>query len=98
MKITNHAAKRWRERHPSLNIHAELAAARRPSKRLRYLLELPTRAVPAGLREFRRYLITKNDVVFVLDANDAVLTVLKLGEAKRRARRLRNKAKATPAQ
>jgi len=89
VKITNHARKRWQERHPSLDLHAELAAARRPSKRLRCLLELPTHAVPTKLRASRRYLITDNDVMFVLDGANVVLTVLRLGEAKRRAKALR---------
>jgi len=94
VRITNHAKKRWQERHPSLDMHSELAAARRPSKRLRCLLELPTHAVPTRLRASRRYLITDNDVVFVLDAANVVLTVLRLGEAKRRARRMRRKERS----
>lgn len=91
MRMTHHAWERWRERHPSLDLHTELAAARRPSKRLRTLLELPTQAVPDRVRQHRQYLITRSGVVFVLDKEDVVLTVLRLAEAKRRARALRRK-------
>lgn len=93
MRITLHAKARWQERHPTLDLHTELATARRPSKRLRSLLALPTLAVPDTVRETRRYLVTASGVVFVLDKEDVVLTVLHLGEAKRRARALRRKAR-----
>ena len=89
MKITKHALQRWRERHPLLDIREELAAARRPSKRLRTLLELPTQTVPDRVRQRRRYLITRSGVVFVLNDERVVLTVLRLAEAKRRARAMR---------
>lgn len=96
MRITQHALRRWQERHPLLDIREELANAKRPSKRLRTLLELPTRVVPDRVRQQRLYLITRNDVVFVLNDERVVLTVLRLAEAKRRARTMRRKERAAP--
>lgn len=97
MRVTNHALERWRERHPCLSLREELAAARRPSKRVRYLLAYPATVVPSRHREPRRYLITDNDVVFVLDADDTVVTVLKLREAKRRAKAMQRERRAKDA-
>jgi len=70
-----------------------LAAARRPSKRLNQLLAVSSLRVPKEERLPRRYLITDNDVVFVLGVEDVIITVMRLSEAKRRARRLRREMK-----
>src|SRR5690606_14286495 len=91
VRFSRHALERWWERHPTLDIEAELASAKRPSKRLRHLLEVPGQVVPEHLRERRRYLVTTNGVVFVLGEDDVVITVLRLGEAARRAKAQRRK-------
>lgn len=83
MKITLHAWQRWKERHPHLDIREELAAARRPSKRLRQLL-----AYGRHDNADRQYFVTPNGVVFVVSRDRRVITVLRLYEARRRARRI----------
>lgn len=83
MKISLHAWQRWKERHPHLNIRDELAAARRPSKRLRQLL-----AYGRHDGGEKQYLVTANGVVFVVSKDWCVITVLRLYDARRRARKI----------
>lgn len=88
--MTPHAWQRWRERHPDLDPAAEFACARRAGKRLRLLLQGPQPALDAEWDFTRQYLITDSGVVFVVSPSDqVVVTVLRLAEAKRRARALR---------
>ena len=61
----------------------ELAAARRPSKRLRQLLTYGRHD-----NADRQYFVTPNGVVFVVSKNWCVITVLRLYDARRRARRI----------
>lgn len=82
MRMSRHAQERWRERHPTLDPATEFASARRAGKRLRLLL--------AGRHQegdpVRHYLLTTNGVVFIVSESGVVITVLRLAEAKRRAR------------
>lgn len=87
MRMSPHAWERWRQRHPDLDPEAEFAAARRPGKRLRLLLSGPPPLVPSKLRDDNRvFLVTSSGVVFVVAPDGVVVTVMRLGEAKRRAR------------
>ena len=83
MKVSQHAWQRWKERHPHLDIREELAAARRPSKRLRQLLTYGRHD-----NADRQYFVTPDGVVFVVSKNWCVITVLRLYDARRRARRI----------
>lgn len=90
--MTKHAWERWRQRHPDLDPHVEFARARRAGKRLRLLLHGPEPVLPDPRRCYdRSYLITSSGVVFVVSSDGVVVTVLRLSEAKRRARALRRK-------
>lgn len=95
--MTPHAWQRWRERHPTLDPAEEFARARRAGKRLRLLLQGPQPAIGDGWDFTRQYMITDAGVVFVISpADQVVITVLQLSEAKRRARALRRRTAESP--
>lgn len=81
MKMSNHAAKRWFERFPMLDIVQQWEAARRPSKRVMKMLQATNRRCRAARMgkvpgDGRYYLVSPDGVVFVVGNDLVVITVL----------------------
>lgn len=85
MKFTAHGWTRWQQRCHHLDMHAELAGARRPSKRVRKTVDYACgKWYDCGNRY---YLLTPSGVVLAVSKLDhTIITVFLLDEAKRRAR------------
>jgi hypothetical protein len=83
MQMTEHAQRRWTERFAHLDLAQEFARARRLSKRQRKLLraQIPWRERDiCGQGGFcgRYYLVSPNQVVFVVAPHEEVVTVFRL--------------------
>jgi hypothetical protein len=85
MNWSTHARMRWMQRAGGLDPDAELAEARRPSKRLRRVLDESCNRVAASDRD---YLVSPSGMVFVI-GDATVVTVFSACEAKRRQREAR---------
>lgn len=83
MRLSNHAALRWFQRFPTLDIVQQWEAARRPSKRIIRLIKASNRS-PRAMRtgkvkqDGRYYLVTPDGVVFVVGDDMVIITVLDL--------------------
>ena len=84
MKFTAHGWTRWQQRCHHLDMHAELAGARRPSKRVRKTVDYACGKRFASAEDY--YLLTPGGAVLVVGQDGVVITTFLLAEAKRRAR------------
>lgn len=93
MKLTIHAKDRWELRCSHLDPTTELATARPITKRLRNMLRDPSWDPKSStyhprekLPQEKRYFITANGILLVVAYGNLVVTVIPVGQAKRRAR------------
>lgn len=87
MKLSVHARRRWAQRCGGFDLRVELAALRRPSKRVRRLINEACQSGGRGVR----YLVSSGGVVFVCaEDEDVVLTVFTLMNAKAMCRAARS--------
>lgn len=84
MRFTTHGWTRWQQRCHHLDLNAELAGAKRPSKRVRKTVDYACNKWQQRGEDY--YLLTPGGAVLVVGLDGMVITTFTLSEAKRRAR------------